>query len=406
MSDYTEGMQRRCARWAVLGLWLGATGLTAATATGQPAFPRAELLDQTPHVEFGDAEMRQLAHLFEGQWRTAAGADSQARPWTLRAVRVPGKLLTQPVYLELVRKDEEASPLRQWILAFYRSNGDLRARVYEFPMGSGLKGLCVGLWAAPEHFPVVTPSQLDVIGDFAVEQRDGAYVFTSTSPFLLNHHTQWSMDASLEVTPLAIRWTEKVYDKNGQPLPASAVDLTLTREGELPRAEERALGVQVIDLREGRGGKADDGDVLVFWYSGWLENGTLFETNHTPGSSPLQLALPNDRIIEGWSIGLQGIRCTETYETGGGGIRKLIIPPAAAMGASGGMGKLAAIPPNATVIFTIEMVAMKDNTPEAPDLVEDPFKEMGAEKPDELQMKQQKGEKKPPSSSGGSGGGG
>jgi len=400
MSDYTDSM-----RWAALTLAAQVAAVAPSGAWAQPAFPRQELLEQAPEVEFGDAEMRQLAQLFEGQWRSAAGEASQSRAWTLRAVRVPGKLLTQPVYLELVRQGEEASPVRQWVMAFYRSNGALRSRVYEFPMGSGLKGLCVGLWAAPEHFPVVTPSQLDVIGDFAVEKRDGDYVFTSASPFLLNHHTQWSMDASLTVSPLAIRWSEKVFDKDGQPLPASAVDLTLSRQGDLPRAEERALGVKVIDLRQGRGGKVDDGDSLVFWYTGWLEDGTLFETNRTPGASPLQLALPNERIIEGWSIGLQGLRCTETYETGAGGIRKLIIPPAAAMGASGGMGRMAAIPPNATVVFTIEMVALKDNTPEPPALVEDPFEGTGAERPAELKNAKEKAEeKKPPAAPGGAGG--
>lgn len=381
MHGYTCPMTRSP---MLLACVLASAFVSAQIASAQPAFPHADRLDAIPEVEFGDADMQAVARSMLGQWRSA---DESANGWTLRVVRLKGRLLTQPLYMELVRDGMEATPARQWIMSFYRSKGELRARAYEFPMGTGLRGLATGLWAAPDMLPVATPSQLEVVGDFHVERSGEQAAFTAVTPFLLNHHSHWSMDPALRVSPEAIEWSETIFDRNGDTLPTSSLNVALQRDGDPPLAQTLDKGVRIIDLREGRGGVAELSDVLVFWYTGWLKDGTVFETNRLPGSAPFQVMLPSDRILEGWSIGLPGIKCTEQYEQGGGGLRKIIVPPEAGLGRRGGPAGLAVIPPNSTLIFLIEMIAMKDNKQALPEMVEDPFTPAGQKPPPGVKFK-------------------
>ncbi|HKC96101.1 MAG TPA: FKBP-type peptidyl-prolyl cis-trans isomerase [Nitrospira sp.] len=105
-------------------------------------------------------------------------------------------------------------------------------------------------------------------------------------------------------------------------------------------------GLQYIDLRVGTGATAQAGQTVSVHYSGWLENGKKFDSSFDRGQ-PFSFPLGTGRVIKGWDEGVQGMRI--------GGKRKLIIPANLGYGARGAGG---AIPPNATLIFEVELLGV------------------------------------------------
>jgi len=110
-------------------------------------------------------------------------------------------------------------------------------------------------------------------------------------------------------------------------------------------------GLQYIDLTAGNGEVAKAGDQVSVHYTGWLQNpdgskGKKFDSSKDRGQ-PFQFALGQGQVIKGWDEGVQGMKV--------GGERELIIPPALGYGASGAGG---VIPPNATLIFDVELLGV------------------------------------------------
>jgi peptidylprolyl isomerase/FKBP-type peptidyl-prolyl cis-trans isomerase FkpA len=94
----------------------------------------------------------------------------------------------------------------------------------------------------------------------------------------------------------------------------------------------------------GTGAEARVGDTLLVNYTGKLDDGTVFDTS--VGRAPYPFVLGAGAVIQGWDQGLQGMKV--------GGKRLLIIPAALAYGASG----RGSIPPNATLVFEVELVGV------------------------------------------------
>jgi len=103
-------------------------------------------------------------------------------------------------------------------------------------------------------------------------------------------------------------------------------------------------GVYRRDLTAGTGAVVVRGQTLGVRYTGWLANGTQFDSN--AGAGPLSnFRLGAGQVIAGWDDGLDGIRV--------GGRRQLIIPPALGYGASGN----GPIPGNAVLVFEVQVVS-------------------------------------------------
>ena len=105
-------------------------------------------------------------------------------------------------------------------------------------------------------------------------------------------------------------------------------------------------GLQYIDVRVGEGDVANAGSMAVVQYTGWLVNGKKFDSS-LDRSETFEFPLGGGRMIKGWDQGVAGMKV--------GGVRKLIVPPDLGYG-SGGIGP---IPPNATLIFEVELVGLK-----------------------------------------------
>lgn len=103
-------------------------------------------------------------------------------------------------------------------------------------------------------------------------------------------------------------------------------------------------GLQYIDLKVGTGPAAHHRHTLIVHYIGRLADGTTFD-NSRKREAPLRFMLGIGKVIRGWDEGLEGMKV--------GGTRKLIIPPHLGYGEKG-MGD--AIPPNATLVFEIELL--------------------------------------------------
>jgi FKBP-type peptidyl-prolyl cis-trans isomerase FkpA len=113
---------------------------------------------------------------------------------------------------------------------------------------------------------------------------------------------------------------------------------------DLEQMTRHESGLHVQDVRVGEGDEVRVGDMILVHYTGWLADGTEFDSSRHR-NIPLDVAIGTGDVIRGWDEGVPGMRV--------GGQRRLIIPPALGYGAAGAGG---VIPPGATLIFDIEVV--------------------------------------------------
>jgi len=105
-----------------------------------------------------------------------------------------------------------------------------------------------------------------------------------------------------------------------------------------------ASGLQYWNIKPGTGALAIPGKKVKVQYTGWLTTGKKFDSSVGTGH-PFEFILGNGQVIRGWDEGVAGMKV--------GGKRQLRIPPPLAYGEKGFPG---AIPPNATLIFDVELV--------------------------------------------------
>jgi peptidylprolyl isomerase len=134
---------------------------------------------------------------------------------------------------------------------------------------------------------------------------------------------------NLDATPTAV---EQPTLPPSTPIPTVVGEPTVTDSG-----------LQIIDIVVGEGAEALEGDTVTVHYTGYLENGQVFDSSVTRGQPA---PFPLSRVILGWQEGVPGMKV--------GGQRRLIIPPELAYGEAGQQG----IPPNATLTFDIELVSI------------------------------------------------
>jgi peptidylprolyl isomerase len=154
--------------------------------------------------------------------------------------------------------------------------------------------------------------------------------------------------------PPAATQTEAVIEK---PSAAEATAAPAPAEEKSAAAEETttASGLKYVILQEGSGEKPESGSLVEVHYTGTLEDGTKFDSSYDRGE-PIQFPLGKGQVIKGWDEGIALLNV--------GSKARLIIPPELGYGAQGA-GNV--IPPNATLIFEVELVSVQPPPPPPPD---------------------------------------
>lgn len=127
-----------------------------------------------------------------------------------------------------------------------------------------------------------------------------------------------------------------LYDRQSKTAPAPAP---------APEAMTNTPNLDIKTIQEGSGQGAQDGDALTVHYTGTLENGAKFDSSRDRGQ-PFVFTLGAKQVIRGWDLGFVGMKVGEK--------RTLTIPPELGYGQTGTPG--GPIPPNATLIFNVELL--------------------------------------------------
>ena len=130
----------------------------------------------------------------------------------------------------------------------------------------------------------------------------------------------------------------------GQPHPTDDAAATGSTPSATTKVKSSAAKLQKIDLKVGKGKAAKTGDKVSMNYRGRLTNGTIFDESYKRGQ-PFDFTLGQGAVIPGWDEGIPGMK--------EGGKRKLVIPGDMAYGPQ---GRPPVIPPNATLVFEVELL--------------------------------------------------
>src|SRR5581483_6991562 len=133
----------------------------------------------------------------------------------------------------------------------------------------------------------------------------------------------------------------------------STVNTTDTRPNQMSQQTNQGnvqttpSGLQYEDMQVGSGASPQPGQTVTVHYTGWLKDGSKFDSSVDRGS-PFEFRIGQGQVIKGWDEGVMSMKV--------GGKRRLIIPPELGYGQRGAAG---AIPPNATLVFEVELLGTR-----------------------------------------------
>ncbi len=348
----------------ILSLGLVAAGLAGYTnAQPEPAPEPVMAQVEAWKPSWADDEIAKVADMLTGSWKTADavsewgnGADGSVQ-LVLQIAPVPVGEDGTMLYVEASRADQMDQPYRQTMFSLYRYKGNIRLRTYEFRMPESSLGAMVGLWAAPEFFPPMTRDDLIATLDVELSPASGGYAGSTPYPYPTGVGGAVEMTSHVELKGDTMVTADRGFDADGNVVwGADQGGQWVWNRVENPaRVQHLDKGVIAIDFVRPEGRASKSGDHIFVHYSGWTTDGNMFDSSR-PRNSPFDLTFPSPgRLIEGWNVGLGDMTV--------GTKRRLIIPSDAGYGVRG--QPRANIPPNATLLFEVEMMDIQDAKPAA-----------------------------------------
>jgi hypothetical protein len=354
---------------SALCVWAGLTATAAGQGTPDPKASPLEAAtapksDAPATIEPGapalDPDIEAVIGLLAGSFESAASAtvgETPALRFNAAPISVTG--LGNAVYFEFSRADSPGEAFRQGVLHAYRFRDELRLRVLDFTGSAGLKDTLVGLWAAPEALPKLTFAALDPNLDLVLTptRTEGSFRGQTPHPYPTGRDGAVEMTAQIALGGDRLSFSDTGVGADGQAVWGSGTPAVFTRAAAPPfsvvRTEEGLTIITLVAPPADAPKLVENGTIAVH-YSGWLTDGTRFDSSRMPGRQPFQSRIPGG-VIRGWNEGLKGMAKGER--------RRLVIPPEMGYGKRGFQR---VIPPDAVLIFEIECVHV-DNTlpPEA-----------------------------------------
>lgn len=307
------------------------------------------------------AQLDQIASMLVGSWKTTApvaqtgGEAGATADVAMHIAKVEIPEIPNALYIELARADAMWKPYRQAIFQVYDYKGKPRLRTYEFRNNPGMTPSLTGMWLAPEAFPKITRNDLIATLDVELAPKGKGFAGKTPYPYPTGVGGAVEMTSEIEITPEQIVSIDRGIGADGKVVWGSGEGMKYTFAKFDPGLEAKRLegGLVVIDFVHPEGREVKEGDKVTVHYSGWLADGTQFDSSRQEGREPFTYDWPGS-LIKGWNDGTAGMTK--------GTIRRLIIPSELGYGDRGaGRGR---IPPNATLFFELEALAIQ--TPEAP----------------------------------------
>lgn len=332
--------------------------------------PKASPLDATtaskadapatiaPAPKLDDPEIEKLMGALTGSFAADAAGERPALRLNSAAVTVQG--LDDAVYFELTRADAPATPFRQGIFHAYRYQSDLRLRIFDFAGTPGLRDAITGLWAAPDALPAFNVSQLDPNLDLVLGRTATGWSGGTPHPYPTASGGAVEMTAAMSVGGGELRMNDAGYAPDGTRIwgEDSATEAVFKKSpgasATVKRLDDGVIVITLVPPPADAPKLVENGQVSV-QYTGWLTDGTRFDTSRQPGRDPFTLRVPGP-VIKGWNEGLADIARGER--------RRLIIPAPMAYGERG--TRDGRIPPNATLVFDVECVYLDNTLPTPP----------------------------------------
>lgn len=305
----------------------------------------------------GDEEIDGLLQLCAGSYATDVKEATDAWPaLTYNCARVIVDGLTNAMYFEVCRADDQANPFRQGIMTFLRVQGKLRVRILDFANPS-LKEAVVGLWSAPELFPAFSADKLtsNIELDMTRAEDGSGYTGKTAHPFPIFRSGAVEMTSQMKISADGISIADRGTDAAGAPVwgPPDDDGLNFKHVESSVKVTRLTGGLTTIDLVPGEtsGYTLAKGGEIVLHFSQWTVDGFKVDSSRQGPKGAVRVRFPIGALA-GLDQGLSGITK--------GTRRRIIVPPAL------GYGEMArgAIPSNSVLIFDIEAIWLQ--APEVP----------------------------------------
>ncbi len=303
-----------------------------------------------PILAWTDAEFESFGKMLIGSWTSGSGEGGLLL--NIARVGVPG--LPDAMYCEVAPSGSPAKPFRQTVLSLHRVGGKVRLTTWEFRRPGGRIPSAMWAWAAPVAFPKLDVAE-DLLGTLSLEftSGGGSYVGRTSHPYPTGTAGALDMTSELVLRDGVLELADRGFDGSGAQVwgPPAGTRTSLTRTDAGMKVDLRPEGLASITMNTPLTGPVPaNGDICTIHYAAYLENGVEYDSSYKRGA-PFTYK-QGQPLIPGWNMLNTDLQA--------GMVRRIFVPARFAWGTAGKAGQ---VPPNANVIYDIEVIKIEPAPP-------------------------------------------